>query len=417
MAMKEACIPSAVFASATTRQGLIRRRSAALRLNRAISAKAFPAYKDYEVEEEHEAVRKDFKTKASPQLMRWARARRLRSEKANQFTANGKTDAVASLPVATGADLLEEKFEDEIADETLAECAVGEKTVFMVSDGTGWTADYLVHAALGQFEHCLVGRGCSVNTHLFSEIKEINQLMKIVQQASEEEAALLYTLADPTMAEAAKKACQMFGVTHVDILGPITDALATQLGIVPSGLPRGAPGRKTFLTKEYLKRIEAMEFTIKQDDGALPRNLHLADLVLVGVSRTSKTPLSTYMAQKGYKVANVPLVLGIEPPRELFDIDQDRIYGLTMMDPNFLRSIRIARYKNLGLAVDSSSSYSDMDHIRNELEYSNKLFIRNPRWPVVEVTGKAIEETAAVILRLYHERMNKFVIPHISKRY
>ena len=132
-------------------------------------------------------------------------------------------------------------------------------------------------------------------------------------QAAKEEALLLYTLADASMAEAAKRGCELWGVPYTDILGPTTEAIARHLGVAPLGVPRG----KSPLSKQYFKTIEAVEFTIKQDDGALPQYLHKADLVLVGVSRTSKTPLSTYLAQKGYKVANVPLVLGLNPPKEL----------------------------------------------------------------------------------------------------
>lgn len=204
--------------------------------------------------------------------------------------------------------------------------------------------------------------------------------MEIIIDAGKERAILVYTLADPGMAETAKKACQLYGVSHLDMLGPITELLGSHMGVVPMGLPRGAPGRKTVLSKQYFKRIEAVEFTIKQDDGALPKNLHKADLILVGVSRTSKTPLSTYMAQKGYKVANVPLVLGIDPPKELFEIDQSKIYALTI-NPNFLQAIRLARYKSLG--VSSRSFYSDLDHVKKELEYSSRLFVQNPKWPVI----------------------------------
>lgn len=206
--------------------------------------------------------------------------------------------------------------------------------------------------------------------------------MEIIRQAGQEGAMVVYTLADPVIAQSAKQACLLLGVPHIDILGPITEALGTHLGVTPLGLPRGAPGRKSPLSKQYFKRIEAVEFTIKQDDGALPKNLTLADIVLVGVSRTSKTPLSTYMAQKGYKVANVPLVFGIDPPKELFEIDQNKIFGLTI-NANFLKAIRLARYRHLGVAEESRSSYSDMDHIRKELEFSRKLFAQNPRWPVV----------------------------------
>ncbi|KAL2653726.1 hypothetical protein R1flu_021854 [Riccia fluitans] len=370
------------------------------------------------------AVKAPSKLKPSGQLARWARARKLRS--AGKTSIESRNEVALATENSASQDQAEATELAKYAEPYLPEdgyfyggafpddCPVKEKSIFMVSDGTGWTADHSVQAALGQFEHCLVDQHCSVNTHLFSDVKE-ERLMEIIRQAGQEEAMLVFTLADPAMAASAKQACEMLRVPYIDLLGPITDALGAHLGVTPSGLPRGAPGRKTQLSKQYFKRIEAVEFTIKQDDGALPKNLNLADIVLVGVSRTSKTPLSTYMAQKGYKVANVPLVLGIDPPKELFQIDQKKIFGLTI-NANFLKSIRLARHRQLGVAEESRRSYSDMEHIRKELEYSRKLFAQNPRWPVVEVTGKAIEETAAVILRLYHESHNKYSMPRISSR-
>eukprot|EP01018_Ginkgo_biloba_P009724 Gb_34413 [translate_table: standard] len=345
---------------------------------------------------------KDWKSKGSPQLNRWSRARTIRSGRRLERQVQEKVEisgnGITSIPNRYDE---YEGSEDEYDEELSAG-----KAIYMVSDGTGWTAEHSVNAALGQFEHCLVDRGCAVNTHLFSGIDEVDRLMEIIRQAAKEEALLLYTLADPNMAEAAKKGCQLWGVPHTDILGPTTEAIATHLGVAPLGVPRGSPSRKTPLSKHYFKRIEAVEFTIKQDDGALPQNLRKADIVLVGVSRTSKTPLSTYLAQKGYKVANVPLVLEVDPPKELFEIDQDKIYAL-IISPVILQSIRLARAKTLGFSDYSKSNYSEMEHIRRELEYGNKLFARSPRWPVIEVTGKAIEEIAAVILRIYHERKQK----------
>ncbi|CAM6090976.1 unnamed protein product [Calypogeia fissa] len=192
--------------------------------------------------------------------------------------------------------------------------------------------------------------------------------MEIIRQAGLERGMVVYTLADPAMAEVAKEACEHSWCHMLTFLGLSLWPLQITLGLHLWGF-RGASGRKTTLSKQYFNRIDAVGFTIKQDDGALPKNLHLADLVLAGVSRTSKTPLSTYMAQKGYKVL----------------------------------------LKTPGVLI--------VEHIRKELEYSRKLLPQNPRWPVIEVTGKAIEETAAVIFRLYHERRNKFSMPRISTRY
>jgi hypothetical protein len=290
------------------------------------------------------------------------------------------------------------------------------KSIYMVSDGTGWTAEHSVTAALGQFDYCLVDRGCPVNTQLFSGIDDVERLMEIIKQAAKEGALFVYTLADESMAESAKKACKLWNVPSADILSPITEAIASHLGVSPSGLPRGAPGRNIPLTEEYFNRIEAIEFTIKQDDGALPRNLHKADIVLAGVSRTGKTPLSIYLAQKGFKVANVPIVMGIDLPKTLFEVDPEKVFGLTI-NPVVLQTIRRARAKTLGFGDDVRSSYSEMDHVRMELEHASKIFALNPVWPVIEVTGKAIEETAAVVLRLFQDRKNRCSMPRISKRY
>lgn len=290
------------------------------------------------------------------------------------------------------------------------------KAIFMVSDGTGWTAEHSVNASLGQFEHCLVDRGCPVNTHLFSGIDDVERLMEIIKQAAKEGAMVIYTLADPSLAEHAKQVCKLWGIPATDILGPITEAIASHLGVLPSGLPRGAPGRNFPLSEDYFQRIEAIEFTIKQDDGALPQNLHKADIVLAGVSRTGKTPLSIYLAQKGYKVANVPIVKGVKLPKSLFEVDPEKVFGLTI-NPVVLQTIRRARAKSLGFSEEVRSNYSEMDHVREELEFARRTFAQNPVWPVIEVTGKAIEETAAVILRLYHDRKHKCSMPRISKLY
>nr|GEV99775.1 probable pyruvate, phosphate dikinase regulatory protein, chloroplastic [Tanacetum cinerariifolium] len=151
------------------------------------------------------------------------------------------------------------------------------------------------------------------------------------------------------------------------------------LGVSPSGLPRGAPGRKFPLTEEYFKRIDAIEFTIKQDDGALPQNLRKADIVIADVSRSRKTPLSIYLAQKGFKVANVPIVKGVELPKTLFEIDPKKVFALTI-NPVMLQTIRRARAKSLGLVEDENTNYAEMVHVREELEFAAKIFAQNPTW-------------------------------------
>ncbi|KAF9588079.1 hypothetical protein IFM89_007320 [Coptis chinensis] len=357
------------------------------------------------------------KLKGSSKLNRWSRARTVRSGRRLErrpVQQTQTTDVIYPFQVGDSKSVAynsgeRSENEDDVEITT-------PKEIYMVSDGTGWTAEHSVNAALGQFEHCLIDRGCSVNTHLFSGIDDVERLMEIIKQAAKEGAMLIYTLADFYLAESAKKACELWGVPSTDILSPITEAIASHIGVSPSGLPRGAPGRKIPLGEEYFSRIEAIEFTIKQDDGALPQNLYKADIVLVGVSRTGKTPLSIYLAQKGYKVANVPIVMGVDLPKTLFHIDPEKIFGLTI-NPVVLQTIRRSRAKSLGFSSDMKGTYSEMDHVRKELGIAARIYAHNPVWPVIEVTGKAIEETAAVVLRLYHDKKQKCLMPRISKRY
>ncbi|XP_019058813.1 PREDICTED: pyruvate, phosphate dikinase regulatory protein 1, chloroplastic [Tarenaya hassleriana] len=349
------------------------------------------------------------KFKGSSQLNRWNMARNLRSGIKLDRPVN-RSNRGPRRPIekpSVEGDVSSGNGEDDV------DLTAG-KSIYMVSDGTGWTAEHSVNAALGQFEHCLVDRGCPVNTHLFSGIEDGEQLMEIIKQAAKEGAMLIYTLADPSMAESAMKACKLWNVPSVDILGPITDSISSHLGVTPSGLRRGQ--KHSSLDEEYFKRIEAIEFTIKHDDGALPKNLHMADIVLVGVSRTGKTPLSTYLAQKGYKVANIPLVMGVEPPATLFEIDPRKVFGLTI-NPLVLQAIREARAKSLGFGASVKSRYSELGCVKEELELARRIFSHNPTWPVIDVTERAIEETAAVVLRLYHDKHCKRSMPRISKYY
>lgn len=202
--------------------------------------------------------------------------------------------------------------------------------------------------------------------------------MDILKQAAKDDALLLYTHADSSMSESTKQACQLWGVPSVDVLSPTTVAIASYLGVQPSGISRNIP-----LGEEYFRRIEAIEFTIKHDDGAFPQYLHRADIVLVAVSRTGKTPLSIYLAQKGYKVANVPIVMGVNLPKTLFEMDhQEKVFGLTI-NPTVLHTNRTARAKALGFDHAMQITYSEMDHVRRELEFAGKIYAKNPSWPVV----------------------------------
>lgn len=265
------------------------------------------------------------------------------------------------------------------------------KTVFIVSDNTGNTAERVVAAALKQFQPATVV--CETISHVRRE----TAVRDLVDRAAEVEALVVHTVVDLRIRGLLQQQCAEAGVKEVDLMG----RLLVELAGLTHHEARMEPGGLHEVDEEYYRRIEAVEFAVKNDDGQHPRNLRKADIVLVGISRTSKTPLSTYLAQRGHKVANVPLVLGIELPAELKSLDQRKIFGLAI-DPEALFRIRQARLSTLGMPPDTA--YGMRDHITKEMEYARQVFETHPDWPVLDVTDKAIEETAAEILALRKER-------------
>jgi regulator of PEP synthase PpsR (kinase-PPPase family) len=270
---------------------------------------------------------------------------------------------------------------------------VGEPTrpIFVLSDATGETAEKVVRAALLQFS------SVPTSVRMYTRVRLEAEMRGIVARAKNEGALLVFTVVSTSHRELLRRICDEENVDSVDLIGTLMGKLSSYLG----SQPKGVPGLLHAVGDEYFRRIEAVEFTVRNDDGREPRNLPKADLVLVGISRTSKTPLSTFLAQKGLKVANVPLVLGIEPPSELFQIDQEKIFGLTIKAESLLQ-IRQARLRHLGMPPDTS--YGQREHIAQEISYAQALFREHASWPVMDVTGKAIEETAADILRIKKDR-------------
>lgn len=265
------------------------------------------------------------------------------------------------------------------------------RAIHIMSDGTGETAEKVVRAALRQF------RGQVVKVTVHGNVTGMDALPAILRQVAIEDGLLVSTLVSADMRIAVAEAATKHNVRHTDILGNVLD----QLGSFLHAKPAGVPGLLHEVNDRYFRRIEAVEFTVKADDGKEPRMLSQADIILVGVSRTSKTPLSTFLAHKGFKVGNVPLVLDKPPPSQLFEVDQNKIFALDI-DPEILRNIRHERIRAMGLS--SATSYSDLDYILAELEFARDLFAGNPEWPVIEVTNRALEETAATILRIYADR-------------
>jgi hypothetical protein len=181
-------------------------------------------------------------------------------------------------------------------------------------------------------------------------------------------------------------------VTTIDLMGPLLSRL-TELLATP---PRAEPGLFQPFDPAYLERIDALDFAVRHDDGRNVHELDQAEIVLVGVSRTSKTPLSVYLANRGWRVANVPLVLGVEPPANLFELPKRRVVGL-IIRPERLADLRRVRMERLGTR---SIGYADLEHINKEVAYSYQVFERRRDWPLVDVTAKPIEETAAEVVTL-----------------
>jgi regulator of PEP synthase PpsR (kinase-PPPase family) len=257
--------------------------------------------------------------------------------------------------------------------------------VYIVSDSVGETAEFVVRAAASQFD------GGHVEVRRVSHVHERTVIDETVQSAREERALIAFTLVIPELREYLLRAAEAAGVRAVDIMGPMLDAFEAVVGQPP----RRQAGLVRQLDEDYFRRVEAIEFAVKYDDGRDPRGLARADVVLIGVSRTSKTPLSMYLAHKRIKVANVPLVPEVAPPEELFQIkDQGKIIGLSIR-PDKLNAIRQERLKTLGLTAQAS--YASYERILQELEYAESIMQRL-RCPVIDVSDKAVEETAGIVL-------------------
>jgi regulator of PEP synthase PpsR (kinase-PPPase family) len=265
------------------------------------------------------------------------------------------------------------------------------RTILLVSDGTGETAEKVLRAALLQFPQP------DVRLKMYSRVRREEEIRSVVSRAQELSALLVFTVVNREMRELLHRLTYEHGVEAVDLIGALIGKLSSFL----SSQASGTPGLMHSLSEEYFRRIEAVEFAVRNDDGREPRNLKHADLVLIGISRTSKTPLSMYLAQRGLKVANIPLVPDVPPPRELFTIDQLRVYCLTI-DPGMLIKVRRERLRHLGLPPDSS--YALRDQVVKELRSAKELFDAHPEWPVIDVTRRAVEESAALILDIYKRR-------------
>lgn len=269
--------------------------------------------------------------------------------------------------------------------------------IYIISDGTGRTAEQTLQAALTQFP------GAIADIVLRGEVRSETRIGEIVAEAAENRGLIVHTLVSEQLREEMVRISRIHNVDSIDLMGPLLSRLSHYL----SDSPTGQPGLFFSLNKEYFKRIDSMQFAFNHDDGQRDHEYDKAEIVLVGVSRTFKTPLSIYLAFKGWFVANYPVVMGIDLPESLMQLPSGKVFGL-MTQPYDLSGLRQVRQHYLGGA---SGEYSSVDFIRRELNYSQNIFARFG-WPVIQVTNKPIEEIASEILAI-KRRIDK---PECRKR-
>jgi regulator of PEP synthase PpsR (kinase-PPPase family) len=260
----------------------------------------------------------------------------------------------------------------------------------LLSDSTGETLEMVAKAALAQFDDNQVIR------HFWPMVRSQQHLDRIVDELAASPGLVLYTLVNDDTRLRLEERCRALGLPHVAPLDTVTAALEDRLGQEA----KGRPGRQHLMDEAYFARVDAIHFTIAHDDGANWDNWEEADIVLAGVSRTSKTPTSIYLANRGYKVSNIPLVMESPPPAVLFSLRHPLVVGLTTAPR---RLIEIRRNRLLSLNETAETAYIDQERVEREVAFARRIF-SDHNWPVIDVTRRSIEETAAAVMKLMAER-------------
>ena len=263
--------------------------------------------------------------------------------------------------------------------------------IYVISDGTGRTAQQAVKAALTQFQ------GSNPEIKRYGNILDIEQVLWIVEHAKAENAIVIHTLVKDKLREELVRLARIHHVEQIDLMGPLLHRLSDQLAAHPSE----EPGLYRKLSDSYFRKIETMQFAFKHDDGKRIENIGQAEIILLGVSRTFKTPLSIYLAFRGWYVANVPIILDFPLPEEVMQISGQKIFCLTTY-PSRLTQLRRSREERL---KGNTGNYADPVYVRKEINYANRIFDLHPDWQKVNVTSKSIEEIAAEIIALLPKKM------------
>jgi len=257
--------------------------------------------------------------------------------------------------------------------------------IYIVSDGTGRTAEQILNAAMTQFPNA------SVDIILKQDVRTEDHIEEIVREVVENKGFIVHTLVAESLRESVLRISRIHNIDAIDLMGPLLSRLTQHL----ANSPTGEPGLFFRLNKEYFKRIDSMQFAFTHDDGQRSYDYERAEIVLVGVSRTFKTPLSIYLAFKGWFVANYPIVPGADLPEELIRLRVGQVFGLTT-EPHDLSSLRSVRQRYLG---GNAGEYSSLEQVRRELNHAQQIFNKF-QWPVIPVTNKPIEEIASEILTI-----------------
>lgn len=261
--------------------------------------------------------------------------------------------------------------------------------IYIISDGTGQSAVNIMRAALLQFD------AAHTKLSVYSMVNGIPQLTAILENAKIDSSVVAYTMVSTEYRDMIAAYCEENHMISVDILGPPLNMLSQYFGKAP----QETPGVLRKVDEKYFKRIEAMEFTLTHDDGKTLKGINEADLVILGLSRTSKTPTSFYLAQQGFKVVNVPLVPEVPIPEEIFAVDQHKVVIL-MMEPEVLQKVRSARLRH----YRTTSMYNNINKIFEEVEFCYDLVRKNRKWNIINSTNKSIEETAREIIHSVYGR-------------
>jgi [pyruvate, water dikinase]-phosphate phosphotransferase / [pyruvate, water dikinase] kinase len=264
------------------------------------------------------------------------------------------------------------------------------KIIYLVGEGTGETITKIARAALAQFHRE------NVEVKNFFQVTDERYITRIIKEASVDDGLVAFSIVQPHLRDFLIKEADRRGIKAIDVIGNFI----IQLSLFLKEKPLEIPGRQYILDEDYFRRIDAINFAVKHDDGKHPGGLKIADIILVGLSRTGKTPLSTYLANQGWKVANMPVHPNMEAPRELLDADQRNIFAL-LINIESLVKLREARLEQLGL--EPCAKYADPVQVSDEIEWCEKYFKQHPKWRVLDVSNKAIEEVAASIVSAYHK--------------